>query len=142
MRTFDIEFNVAMDAEQKEAGIWKTVKTKVTMTEEQVQLAILESLKPYKIKLQGNLRTHWTEWKNDGFAFPAEIEYGKTLYAGKTVRTVVVVKPPTEAEMKTFFTGWWAGANETQKRHFIATGEMTEVVESEESEAPLEETQE
>lgn len=90
-RRVDVQFDVAMNLEEKKAGNVKRVKFTVVFPEgceDQVQQ---DALAHQIVKFQAQIRSNWDKFQEGGV--PEEVTYGDALYAKSRTRK------PTEADI-------------------------------------------
>lgn len=90
MTTQIIEFDVAMDAEQKALKNTKHVELTVNMDVDEATI-IKHAIANYKVQCQASIRSNWTAF--DEGKCPTEVNFGDALFAGGRKTTVKVLNP-------------------------------------------------
>ena len=84
-----VEFKVAMNQEEKEAGNIHEVKVQVDMNVDMETLRKY-ALRAYKVELQGQIRPNWDKFASGDY--PKELKLGESMFESKRgVVTVVLV---------------------------------------------------
>ena len=90
-----VEFKVAMNQEEKEAGNIHEVKVQVDMNVDMDTLRKY-ALRAYKVELQGQIRPNWDKFASGDY--PKELKLGESMFESK--RGVVTVDKATNVLKK------------------------------------------
>jgi hypothetical protein len=116
-----VEFKVAMDAEAKRNGDFKTVKFTVTfdnVPEDTIRKAAIAN---QIVGWQSQIRSHWDEFSKG--ELPEVVTFGQPLFASARR---AVVRPPTEAEIQAQAVNMFKGKSPEQIMYFVQHGRFEE----------------
>lgn len=85
----NVEFKIAMDAEQKRLGNVKDVNLEVSFDDVDFAIVQKHAVANMIVQWQNQIRSHWTDFVNG--KMPTEIKFGDPLFEGgrrATVRTM------------------------------------------------------
>lgn len=110
-----ITFDIARDMEAKKNKEIDRVKFTLEFPDGCENLVVADAIAHQVVKWQQQIRSNWTEFKENGV--PEKVEYGQPLFAS---RRRVVVKPATEEDVNNYI----SQLNEAGLAELVKSGKM------------------